>query len=184
MNLNELKAKNRTPGRTLVIPLWAFADDWGRRPEAAICVGLRLVSEGDKGRARVEAEKYATEAHPTDPNNWVDAFNDTIVRYVVAAGMCDPNKVDSPHELFPYPEADIMMAFTSKGALFVYESLCRYELEVSPIGIPAETAEVERLVKALPMARLEAMPLTLRRLITHVLDQVEEFVPAEARAAS
>src|ERR1043166_31170 len=85
------KSAPKTPGRTLVLQPSVFADEWKRKPKAPVCVGLRLMSEADRSRSRAEAERIADDHHPRGGANWVDCFNDALVRQAAALGICDPN---------------------------------------------------------------------------------------------
>jgi hypothetical protein len=173
--------RRRAPGRTLLLEPWVFADEWPNKPPEAICVGLRLLADTDKTKARFTAEEMANETHPLGKSsglsvwlaNWTECFNDCLIRQVSALAICDPNDVSKPHELFPYAEAQVMEAFTSRGALFVFESLDRYEVEVSPIGELADHSELTRLAALLPHVEPGQLAPGLRRLISHVVEELD-----------
>ena len=164
----------RAPGRTLVLEPWVFADEWEDKPKAAVCVcvGLRLMSEVDKLKARVEAERLADELHPGRGEYWVDACNDAIMRQVVALGICDPNDVTKPAPVLPYAEEKVRYALTSRGVRFIFEAIDRYELESSPIGTEATGAVLADLAALLPTVKVEELRPGLRRLIHHVFEEL------------
>lgn len=173
MNLRQAQAKLRTPGKTLILPLWVFADEWESKPDAPVCVGLRLMSDQDTSKARSVAEKQADELHPMRGDNWVDAFNDAITRQIAALGMCSPNDLLKPPEILPLPEDQVLTALTARGAAFIFRAIDQYAIEASPITIPAGTAELERLSKLLPLVQPETLDMALRRIITHVVDELD-----------
>src|SRR5688500_17759690 len=101
---SQVTKKTRAPGRTIILEQWVFADEWAEKPREPVCVGLRLMADGDKSKARAAAEKFADELHPKRGPNWLDAFNDCLVRQVSALALCDPNDVTRPAALFPMAE--------------------------------------------------------------------------------
>lgn len=170
---SKLVKKARPPGRTLVLEPWVFADDWDSKPKAAICVGLVRMSETSKSTARADAEKLADELHPRRGPNWIDAFNDQLIRQVVAHGICDPNDVDKPSPTLQMAQDMVGHALTSSGARFIFDAIDRYEIETSPIGVPISQDETARLCALLANADVTALPIGTRRMLSHVLDQVE-----------
>ncbi len=169
--------KARAPGRTLEIEPWAFADDWDGKPKATICVGLKLVSETDKTVARTEAEKLADELHPRRGPLWVEAYNDALMRQVVAVGICDPNDIEKPCDTLKLAQDMVGHALTSRGTAYIFNAVDRYEIETSPIGVPASKSEVERLCELLGKTDVEALPVATRRMLSHVLEQLELLQP-------
>jgi len=173
VNLQHAKSKLRAPGATLVLPLWAFQDEWEGRPEAPVCVGLRLLSENDKLSARSQADKAASELHPIGGDNWTDAFNDAVQLNIVAIAMCDPNDVTRPAELFPIAVDQVPNAFTSKGAAYVFQAVSRHEISVSLLGELAERDHADRLAALLQKVEPGVLSPALRRHITYLLEELE-----------
>lgn len=171
--------KVRAPGRTLVLDPWVFADDWESKPDASVCVGLRLASQVDKDVIRADAEKRADELHPRRGDNWVEAYNDTLIRQVVALGICDPNDVEKPCSLLRHAQDMVGHALTSRGARSVFEAIDRYEVESSPIGVAASKDDVERLCGLLGKAKVESLPVSVRRTLSYALEQVERALPGD-----
>lgn len=171
-----IAAVGKRPGRTIVLEPWVFADDWGGKPATAICVGLRLMSEADKGRARNEAEKIAFELHARGGPNWVDAFNDALVRFVVAFGICDPNDVERPSEILPLAEDQVRRALTARGARFIFDAVHRYEVETSALAPEADDADLDELgtrIEAGEIERLTGASRALaRRFLRYALDEI------------
>jgi hypothetical protein len=160
----------------LVLPLWVFADEWEGKPDAPVCVGLRLMSSQDTDKARSVAEQHADELHPMRGDNWVDCFNDAIRRQIAALGMCSPNDLLKPPEILPLPEDQVLAALTPDGAAFIYRAIDQYAIETSSITVPASAPELERLANLLPLVQPEALDMALRRLITHVTDEIDLVV--------
>jgi len=164
----------RPPARTLVLEPWVFADEWGDKPSAKVCVGLRLLSEADKSKARSEAERIASEFHRQRGPNWTDAFNDAVMRQVVALGLCDPNDVTRPCELLKFAEEQVRFALTSRGTRFIFEALDRYEIESSPIGSEIGDDELQELAKRAAIAAASRLRPSERRLAHHLLEELRD----------
>lgn len=179
MRLSTIESqKARPPGRTLLLEPSVFADVWPEKPRSAICVGLRLKSQNECGKARVDAERIALEAHPRGGVNAVDAFNDALMRCVIAFCICDPNDIAKPSSLFPQPEDDVFDAFTPRGAQSIYQAIERYELETSSLAHEIDEDEIDKLVDALVADGLDHLPVAgqklARRLLGYVHDQLRK----------
>lgn len=175
----------RRPGRTLVLEPWVFADDWERKPDGAVCVGLRIMSDGAKSKARAEAEKLARELHPTGNVHTLEAYNDALMRQCAALGISSPNDVEAPSEILPVAEEQVRYAISSRGARFIFESLLKYEIESSPLTPEADDAELDELVAMLALLKLMTgeRAATARRFARYALDAIRQDQEAE-RAAS
>lgn len=168
---------HKVPGRTLKLEPWVFADGWDEKPTSAICVGIRLMADGDKQKARASAESIASELHPQpkthdEIGNWIDAFNDALVRQVAALGICDPNDVRGNCELLPMAEEQVRYALTSTGARFIFDEINRYEIEVSVIEPQLASDQVPELCKRITekFAHLDAGQ---RKMLAHVFTRLE-----------
>lgn len=184
MNLQQAKQRIRTPGATLVLPLWVFADEWESRPEAPVCVGLRLLSENDKLAARSQAEQQAWKLQPEGGDNWVDAFNDCLQMQIDAVAMCDPNDVTKSPEIFPIAVDQVPHAFTSRGAAFVFQAIARHEIAASCLGALAEHQDFARLAVLLAKVDPNALGPGLRRHITYLIEQLEPHVDESVDAGA
>jgi len=170
-----VEERARRPARTLILEPWVFADEWPGKPSEAVCVGLRLMSELDKTKARAEAERFAIEVHPNGGPNAVDCFNDTLLQQVAAFAICDPNDVKLPSSLFPLAESDVRQALTSRGARYIYEAYHRYEVEVSPLSSEATDAELDELAELIETGDLDlalSEPL-VRKFLKYALDEIK-----------
>ena len=177
-------AKARAPGKTLLLQPWVFADEWSKKPEAAVCVGLRLLSDREKTKVRLTGEELADQVHPQRGDNWLDTYNDAAIRQVAALALCDPNDVKRPFELMQFPESDVSDALTSRGALFIFEALNLYEIQSSPIGAAAGEPELKRLVDVLPLVSVAQVPPGTRRLVSVLLDELEDLFGHLVEAAA
>lgn len=163
--------KRRAPGKTIILPLSVFADEWSGKPSAPVCVGLRQMSEGDKTKARGEAERLADEVHKRGGDGWVDCYNDALMRQVAALGICDPNDVNKASEILPFAEEEVRFALTSHGARYIFEELQRYEVEVSPLEREATDEELEHLGRLI-RDHASAIAPTHRRLLRAILEEI------------
>lgn len=162
----------RPPGRTLVLPTWVWADEWQNRPTDEVCVGLRLMPDADKSKARSEAERLADELHARRGPNWVDAFNDCLVRQVAALGICDPNDVSKPSSVLPLAEDQVRVALTTEGARFIFDAYQVYELEASPLSPEATDEELLQLSQLL-WSDADRFRTAERRLLKDVLERMQ-----------
>lgn len=176
MNFAQAKARLRKPGTTLVLPLWVFKDEWDGKPDAPVCVGLRLIGETDKMSARSLAVKTANELHPEGGDDWTDCFNDAVQLQLDALGICDPNDVSKPAEILPYAEDQAPNAFTSKGAAFIFQAIQRYEVATSPIGALATADDLRRLTAMLRHVDLATIGPAQSRMIPFLIEMLEPLV--------
>ena len=171
-------SETRAPPKTVVLDPLCFADTWPRRPKAAVCVGLRTISEAEKTTARAEAERLADELHDQRDANWLDAFNDALIRELVACAICSPNNINQPSEILPMAEVEVRIALTSKGARRIFEDYLRLEVETSPLYPEATDEDIEALVEALGDVDLGGFPAVqraaIRRYLRFALDAINE----------
>jgi hypothetical protein len=180
VNFGEAKARIRAPGATLVLPLSCFADEWVSKPDGPVCVGLRLLSEEDRRKARHVAEQQATELHPAGGDGWIECYNDGAKRQVAALGMCDPNDCTRPSELFPVAEDQVLAALTISGTEFIFGAIEQLEIDSSPLEALATRETLVRLARLLPLVDLTRLNGRLGRRISAMLDEVEGLVDAGA----
>lgn len=166
------------PGTTLVLKPDVFADEWQSKPREPVCVGLRLIPDSEKTKARFTAEELADQVHPKRDHNWIDAYNDALMRQVVALAICDPNDVKKPFELMPFAESDVSDAVTSAGASFIFGALARYELATDPNVAPAGDEDLARLSSLLGLVDASQLRVGLRRTVAELLAELEELVDA------
>jgi hypothetical protein len=168
----QIAEQTRPPGKTLMLEPWVFADEWNGKPRDAVCVGLRIMPEGEKSKVRAEAERLADELHPDRGPNWVDAFNDCLTRQYGALGICSPNDVTRPSEILPLAEDQVRFALTTRGSQFIFEALQRYEIEASPIGLEADADDCVQVAVILQDADPSTLSGYSRRLIYALLEEL------------
>ncbi len=176
MKFGEAVARNTVPSATLVLPVSVFADEYHLRPSEPVCVGLRLLSEGDRRKARKVAEDQANELHTYGGQNWVECFNDAVKRQVAALAMCDPNDVTKPSAVFPYAEDDVLTALTVRGTQFIFDAVEQHEIDMSPLIERANDATLERLAALLPLVDAETLNGRLARRISAMLEEIDALV--------
>lgn len=134
------------PAGTMLLPPEAYATDYARRPEEPVAIGLRLLSESDVQAARAGAARVAVDYFSDGDEHHVErfeAYNDALMREMVARTAVDPNDARTP--FFAGDEEEVREALTSEGVRLVYDELDRLVLERSPLTPEAGEDEVERL---------------------------------------
>lgn len=168
---SQIIAGARAPGKTIVLEPWVFADEWEDRPSGNVCVGIRLISEADKSKARAVSNEVADSLHSAHKewsrDNWIDAFNDAIIRQIAAFGICDPNNVRQPSTILPLAEEQVRFALTSAGAKHIFEQIERYEIESSSIDPEIREDELDDFASLLQTDFDRLLPQH-KRLLAHV----------------
>lgn len=185
MKFGEAAEASRVPGRTLLLEPWVFEDEWDRKPATTVCVGLRLIADKEKSKARFTAEELADQLHPQrDNGNWVDAYNDALMRQISALVICDPNDVRKPSELMPMAELTVSDALTSRGAREIFEAFNDYEWDSSEISDQADADTLERLRALLGVADVASLSLYERRRLARLTSELEQTFGALVDAAA
>lgn len=172
------------PPRTLVLPPSVFASEWTSRPREPVVVGLRLLADGEEQTARAEAVRCASELHPEAfTEEWLEAYNDALLRWIVARGICDPNDLTQPSQVLPMAEDQVRSALTSLGVRFIFDAIERLQVETSPLYSEASSEEIEELRHRLANAELGSLTPTAagraRRLLRYVLLELRAANPVE-----
>lgn len=165
------------PPRTLPLPPSVWASDWRERPSEVVVVGLRLLADAEEQTARAEATRFALELHPEADEGFVEAYNDALIRWLVARGICDPNDVRRPYPLLPMAEDQVRGALTGAGLRFIFDALEALQIETSPLYQEADDDELHVLAELLsadePLAALSgAEERRARRLLRFVLQAI------------
>jgi len=191
----------RPPG-FVVVPPEAWATSWEERPREEVCLGLRFVPDADLEDARVEAFRRAEKLFPrfreTEEERvlFSASFNDTLLRWVISRGTCDPNDARSAWEGWSAAPEDIAveLALSDAGAQLIFDAWEKMRIEAD-IGLRAASDEdlsrLPELLRFLPHLSRPAEQRA-RRLLRYVLEALEEFSPpppdpdppAEPEAAS
>lgn len=155
-----------------------FVATWESRPADAIVVGLRLVPARDESAARAEAVRVTRESiGPDAPADVLtDAYNDALVGWVVARGICDPNDATRTHPLFQMPEDQVPDALSSATLRRLYDEIERATVLSSPCYGEATDDEIATLAGRLLTLDHDALPpverARVRRYLRFVLDEM------------
>ncbi len=179
--------EHQTPPDVVVVSPFAFASTWAERPAEDVTIGLRLIPDPDLEDARIEAYRRADRLFPNHEKTaaasqlFVATFQDTLVRWVIARGTCDPNNVHKPWEGWEVATEDIVVeqALTDHGAQLIFDAWERMRIACN-IGLPPATDDdlallpgmLTRLLPALT-ASSATQALRVRRLLRFVLEELE-----------
>lgn len=173
------------PARIVIVQPSAFDPTWERAPRTPIALGLRGVSSGDEAIARAEAERIARdELKHTDPVAFTEAYNDTLMRWIVARAACDPNDASAPHPLLTRAEDQVRFALTSTAVRWLFEEIEQLQIATGPLHEPATDEELGELLALLatPEALSRLAPNNARycrRLLRVVLLELRPIHTAE-----
>ncbi len=184
------QTKNDAPLRTIVFPRDGFSDNWSGKPHEDVAIGLRLLSESDIQQARSEATKQAIqwyegrEGECIDEDSRTDSFNDSLIRFAVARGTCDPNNKSKAY--FDLAEETVRLALTSEGARFIWDELIRLHIGTGVNITPISLEDLRDLARRLQSGGVEMLPpakkLEVRKLLTHCLDALRAVMPEDEAA--
>jgi hypothetical protein len=180
--------ETQKPPAFVLVPPDAFASAWDGRPAEEVCIGLRFVPDSDLEDARVEALKRAERLVPDHRKSdeatevFVASFQDTLVRWIIARGTCDPNDVTKPWEPWEAAPEDICVeqALTDQGAHLIFDAWERMRIGANIGQVPAtdgDLALLPELLGRLPAvgAKSKTAELRLRRLLRFVLEQLQDI---------
>lgn len=171
-------AEASPPPATMLVPPSAFHALYEERPSEAVCVGIRTLSERDAAYCRGEAIKKARAFHGNDDaDELVDTFNAWMMMYAVVRGVCDPNDVREPWDVWGlFGDERIDTILSTEGVKMIYDEVERVRIATSPVRPMADDEDIARLCKLAPTALL-AMPSwqagRARRLLAFVLEECE-----------
>lgn len=180
------------PGH-VTMPPSAWGTKWEKRPREEVCLGLRFVPELDLEDARLEAFKRAERLFPkfreseVDRDLFVASFNDTLMRWVIAHGTCDPNDANAHWEGWADAPEDIAvhLALTDTGAQRIFDKWEQMRIAADialPTATDADIALLPELARRLPTlsAASRTREQRCRRLLRFVLEELESIQPTEA----
>lgn len=155
-----------------------WAHDYEGRPDGSVAFGVRVITDADVQTARAEAAKLAIELHPEDGEGRLEAYNDALLRWAVARGLCDPNDVTSPHPYLPLPEDMVRVAFPQTTIRRLFDEIERLQIETSQIFPEATDDELGELAELLsvdaPFGDLpEPRARRARRFARFILDELQ-----------
>lgn len=167
-----LRNAKRAAPRIVELPVHAWADTWDRKPVVTVKVGIRLISESDVQTARAEAAKKAVELHEGHLDDaMIDAFNDALMRWVVARATCTPEDVTMP--FFEMAEDEVADALTSAGVRRLYDEFDMLAALASPLVLEASDDDLKMLSEMLSRNGVSGLGRTeaarVRRLAGEIL---------------
>lgn len=186
MRFTEVETEAVKPPAFALVPASAFDSRWEERPTSTVAIGLRLIPIDDVKTARATAAKAANDAHPNvdpdDPVNWplwVECYNDALMLWVVARGICDPADATSSWKPFePAPEDMARDYLTPGGVRYLYDEWERMRIATDPTSPEITDDEIE----GLPDLLAEKLPLAgriraarVKRLLAFVVRELEEL---------
>lgn len=137
--------------------------------------------------ARSQAIRFAQKAHPAsavgDPKSmgpWIEAYNDALMRWVIARGTCDPNDItQSPSVWAAAPEDQVRLALTTDGVGAIFDAWEKMRIETDPTS---NGAGIDECLEALPrlLPHLNHLPSARRSRVARLL----RFVISELEAAA
>ena len=159
--------KRRPAPRTFKIRPEHFADTWGKPPSGPFDVGLRVPSEQAYRNAMGEADKAqadAVEKALKDPTIAlavreghrdqlielaVKAYNETLVTFCVARGICHVHDVTAPHPYFELADDEIPLALKSNAIRRIFDEIELLAVDQSPVFAEINDEETLQLAELL-----------------------------------
>jgi hypothetical protein len=171
------------PPRVVEVPVSMFAEDWDKKPEFPAKLGVRHISDADVQAARSHASKVATQQHPNLSNEadrecWVEAYNDALMRWIVARAACSAVDAKQYFELWQEaPEDLVKHALTSEGVRFIFDAWEQMKLETSPLSTEATDEEIASMFDLIQVSLPELSPqrqARVRRMLGFCLSELIE----------
>jgi hypothetical protein len=159
-SFGELQSK--TPSLVVDVPVACFAETWPDRPTKPVRIGLRTIADQDIQAARAQAARSANLQQPrTDApldvglTLWVDAYEDCLMRWIVARGTCAPDDTGQSPELWSAaPEDMVREGLTSEGVGFLYDAWERMRVATDPLAPLVDDTELGPELGTLLRAKL------------------------------
>lgn len=163
------RPKSKAPPTFKLVPPDVFKDNWHERPTDPIAVGIRRISDKEVSLARSNAARSAWNLHRAtdDEANRILAFQNLLLRELIAASVCDPNDVTRPGAL----DVD---ALTTEGVKYVWDLIDVFHASTSPCNREASFDELDALADMAPLAAdlTGAQGRRIRRLLAICFDEL------------
>ena len=166
MKASAVASTKRKPLRVVRLEPDDFATSWKNRPERAIAVGLRLISDAEENVARAAAVEAVE--HPAVATA---EYNDALVSGIVAAAICDPNDAQRDPDALPCPRDMIRRYLTAKAIGRLYHDIDALVAEASPASRAATDEELDELADLIDGGNVTPRA---RRLLAAALDELTE----------
>jgi hypothetical protein len=87
--------------------------------------------------------------HPEerDEKNWIDCFNDTLMRLYVARGTCQPDDVSAP--FWDVADENVKLALSEVGVQLLWEAYDAFRVGEDPLETEATDDELTELADVL-----------------------------------
>lgn len=174
------------PSWTVTLPPSVWQDRWDKRPKSEALVGLRRLRDIDSATAKSTAAAEAWALHPQDQDIElrVDAYNDSLMTWVVAKVLCDPNAADKSLHFMDRAESMVRDRMTSDGIRRVFDEYERRCIETSPLHPQVDDDDLVELSARIVSGDLGNLDATtanrVRKLLHHVLAELRATDEAEA----
>jgi hypothetical protein len=152
-------AAKRPAARTFKLLPEFFTETWGNRPTAPFEIGLRVPGEQDYRNALKEAESAqlaAVERAERDPHTiaaadeiGTRAYNEKLITFCVARGICNQHNVTLPHPYFELPDDELPIALKSNAIKRIFDEIERLAVDQSPVFAEATADDITELVELL-----------------------------------
>ncbi len=154
-----------------------FSATWEKRPKGNVAIGLRPLSPADAIEARRMAAEQAWQEHdkPEDGDLRLEAYNDALMRLVIARGTCDPNDARKRLAFWQGVEDSVVfVVLTREGARRLFDALEATLLAASPSQPEASDGDILALPLLFSKALLSATEAArLRRLLGYVVESLK-----------
>lgn len=159
--------KKRPAPRTFKLRPEHFADTWGKPPTGPFDIGLRVPSEQAYRSAVGEAEKAQADAvekalkdptiatavragyHEQLVEIATTAYNQKLIDFCVARGICHTLDVNSPHPYFELAEDELPLALKSNAIRRIFDEIELLAVDQSPVFAQINDEEVLDLAELL-----------------------------------
>lgn len=174
------------PAVVIMVEPRDYADECPKRPQSAIAVGFRRLSETSMEGVRVEAAKRVARQWPDggSEDQLIESFNDAAMCIALGRAICDPNDVLRGHDAFEMPEDQLADELSSQGLRRIWQLYERACIETSQLQRELTDEQIltlaDDLLDELPaLSRLgPARERRVRRLLGFVADELDELAVA------
>jgi hypothetical protein len=174
---NHVAASAPKPAAVEVLKPEHFASDWQAIPEAAVAVGIKVLSEAEVQQVLAESAKEARLLYPDSPDDSpiiVKAYEDALVRLAVGRCVTNPNDARDPY--FPAADEMVGVAWPSATIRRIWDVLERVTIACSPVAEPANDDDVRALCELLDKKLIGKMTaareLRTRKLVAFMLAEL------------
>ena len=172
-----VQSQATVPPRVIPLPASVWNTEYKDRPREETEAGLRRHAVRDTDTARAEASRHAWNMHPEplDGDARTEAFNDALMRWLLARILCQPDNALEP--LLDQQDDAIHEAFNDGGIRYLWSKVEEWAVEESPLVRMATVSDVDHLVVLLADGALERLPraraVAVRRYLGAAIVELE-----------